>query len=295
MDTQSREELLLSALVLRFTVCPARRFDVAGASAQALVLALIERGNPVLASAMRRHEAARPYTVAVLQEECTPSQLLIRVTAIGAAIPAALVTAMGTAGDSASFVLGSTLLNFDWLSASSNTSPWAGSISLGGINKAAEQLGDELTFVLASPLLPRHCPAHWLGGPPAGAVLSPIMLFFALRERWQALGASVPCPSLNDVAWAAASVDVRTSSIAVTAHLRRGGEKHVREVTTGFSGRLTLRLNGSTKQRTLLRGLAAAGFYLGAGVGTAQGMGRLRAHSASCPLALARKRREQLL
>lgn len=268
---------LLSAVALWLTIRPDRRFDIAGATVRATVLTLIAQGDPDLAEALREHAAARPYTVSIMHEERVPAQVALRVTSIGADIPRALAAAVARPRERPLVMLGPSAVTALELTTSPLRTPWVNSSSLYELQREAALLGDTITFILASPLLPRERPVSWKLGPPSGATLSPALLFSALRERWLAFGNRALPPGSREVQLAATQAEILDAQLAITTHLRRGGSAAAREELRGFTGRITLRLGGSPAQRALLRTLAAACFYLGAGVGTATGMGRIRA------------------
>lgn len=267
----------LSALVLRLTVSPDRVIDVAGATAQALVLGLVKRQDPELAANLRSHPAARPYTIAVLREERVPTQIAIRITSVGTAIPRVLAAAVEQAHLQPPVRIGPLNVSGMAITTSPGQTPWANAASLGSVQRGAEALGDTLTCILASPLLPRHRPVAWRDGPPTNATLTPALLFEAMSERWRALGRMMPGVCGEAVRGAALQAEVAESQITVATHLQHGGRPSERTLLRGFLGWITLRLHGSPAERALLRMLAAASFYLGAGIGTASGMGCLRA------------------
>lgn len=269
----------LSAFVLRLTLSPARVFDVPGSAMQGIILKLIAAGDPGLATRLREHAAARPYTVALLREGCTASQLLLRVTAIGGEIHSAIASVLSAyprAQDGERLTLGPCAVSGVELVSPPEAGPWAGASSLVGVYQSAVQIGDEFVVLLASPLLPRRRPVAWRDGPPRGASLSTSLLFGAMQERWRAFGTALLAPPYEAVMAAATQVHILDSHLSISTHLRRAGAAPIREETRGFVGRLRLRLGGSSSDRHLLRALAAMSFFLGAGVGTASGMGLIR-------------------
>jgi hypothetical protein len=281
IHTNQTADYPLSALLLRLTVQPSRIIDLAGATAQALVLNLIERGDPLLAAQLRGHAAARPYTVALLREESSLSQITVRVTAVGAAIPRALAVGVERVYLEPALQLGPLNVSAITIATTPGITPWVNAESFGRIQRSAEALGDTITFILASPLLPRHRPLAWRDGPPANAALTPALLFEAMRERWHVLDHAMPVICADKVRVAALQARATNSQLQVASHLQRAGKPSERAVLRGFVGRITVGLGGSPGDHALLRTLAAACFYFGAGVGTAGGMGCIRALPAS--------------
>jgi hypothetical protein len=274
------DRLALCALCLRFTLETPRVFDLPGAVAQAIVLRLVSEGDPVLGERLRAHSAARPYTVALLREEQGHRQIAIRVSAVGEAIPAALAAAVEqrrSGAPVAPLAFGAVAVQEVALVADPAASPWAARALLWELPERAAALGDLFAVQLASPMLPHRHLASWRDGPPRDAVLSAELLFSAMHDRWLSLGDVPPDPGRAAVLLAAQATTVVQRQVQITPHLGRvkgagaGGER------SGFVGRLTLRLQGDAGQRALLRTLAALSFFLGAGVGTANGMGLVRA------------------
>jgi hypothetical protein len=270
----------LSALLLRFRFSTGQLFDVAGATAQGVVLKLVEAGDPAVAAQLQGHHPARPYTIAVLPEERSPTQIAIRVTAVGDAIPQALKRGVERLSSLPDLHIGPCWVREVSLIQSGQTTPWVAATSLSDLDRDATSLGDTITLVLATPLLPRRRPVSWRDGPPAGASLSPALLFDAMRERWRVFGPGQWAGEREAVEAAALQAEVISAQLTVASHLRRAGAPAERELLRGVVGRITLLLRGSLEQRVSLRRFAAACFYLGAGVGTAHGMGCIRAFSA---------------